>query len=98
MMRAFILFPLFAISQICQAFVTPDIYTLTQPASTSPDLGEDSRPPTVPSQSRSGNEPASRNDILMAPQKTCSRTELRVEHLSSRLRRRPELVNNLPEA
>ena len=54
-MRAFILLLLFAISQICQAFTTPDIYTLTQPAGASPDLGENSQPPAVPSKSRSGD-------------------------------------------
>ncbi|KNG47865.1 polysaccharide deacetylase [Stemphylium lycopersici] len=51
-MRSLILLPLFALLQICLAFVTPDIYSLTQPSGASPDLGASSRPPTVPSQSR----------------------------------------------
>jgi hypothetical protein len=51
-MHSFILLPLLAIFQICQAFISPDIYSLTQPAGASPDLGEEEQPPTVPSQSR----------------------------------------------
>jgi hypothetical protein len=51
-MRFFILLPLFAVFQLCQAFASPDIYSITQPAGASAALGEDSLPPTVPSKSR----------------------------------------------
>ncbi|KAJ4339702.1 hypothetical protein N0V95_007716 [Ascochyta clinopodiicola] len=51
-MHSSILLYLFAVLQICQAFVSPDIYSLTGPADASADLGEDSQSPTVPSESR----------------------------------------------
>jgi hypothetical protein len=51
-MRSLILLPLFALLHICQAFTSPDIYSVTQPAGASPDLGANSQPATVPSQSR----------------------------------------------
>ncbi|KAF1956445.1 hypothetical protein CC80DRAFT_525869 [Byssothecium circinans] len=46
------LLPLVALLQLCLAISSPDIYSLTQPAGESPDLGESSRSPTIPSQSR----------------------------------------------
>ncbi|KAF1930223.1 uncharacterized protein M421DRAFT_419278 [Didymella exigua CBS 183.55] len=51
-MNSLILLPIFFILQICHAFVSPDIYSITQPAGSSADPGENSQPLTVPSQSR----------------------------------------------
>ena len=85
-MHFLVLLPLFSILQICQAFVSPDIYSLTQPAGASADLGEDSQPPTVPSQSRLEER---RHTVIVflltALQQTCSRSELRAEHLPTKL-------------
>lgn len=55
-MRTLILLPLFWLLQICQAFQSPDIYSLTQPAGASAALSEDSQAATVPSKSRSGEQ------------------------------------------
>ncbi|KAI4906484.1 hypothetical protein J4E90_010558 [Alternaria incomplexa] len=64
-MRSFFLLPLLAILQICQAFSSPDIYKLTQPGGASPDLGEDSQPATVPSQSRHAAGPDSGLNVFL---------------------------------
>ena len=55
-MRTLILLPLFWLLQICQAFQSPDIYSLTQPAGASAALSEDSQAATVPSRSRLGEQ------------------------------------------
>ncbi|CAN9265021.1 unnamed protein product [Alternaria alternata] len=64
-MRSLILLPLFALLHICQAFTSPDIYSLTQPAGASPDLGANSQPATVPSQSRHAAGPNSGLNIFI---------------------------------
>ncbi|CAI6339289.1 unnamed protein product [Periconia digitata] len=62
-MRSFALLPLLA--QLCRAFVSPDIYTVVQPDTPSPDPGQSSRPPTVPSQSRHAAGPASGLNLFL---------------------------------
>ncbi|KAF2866042.1 hypothetical protein BDV95DRAFT_505630 [Massariosphaeria phaeospora] len=64
-MRSLMLLFAFAVFRICQAFVSPDIYSFTQPATPSRDLGENSQPATVPSQSRHANGPASGLNIFI---------------------------------
>ncbi|KAH6648738.1 hypothetical protein BKA67DRAFT_522798 [Truncatella angustata] len=62
-MRFFLL--AFAFLQTCQAFTSPDIYSVTQPAGSSPDPGVDSQPATVPSASRHASGPASGLNIFL---------------------------------
>ncbi|KAF2637141.1 hypothetical protein P280DRAFT_501014, partial [Massarina eburnea CBS 473.64] len=64
-MRSLILFILCALLQLCQAFISPDIYSITQPAGSSADLGEASQPATVPSQSRHAAGPDSGLNIYL---------------------------------
>ncbi|KAF7444281.1 hypothetical protein A1F99_108340 [Pyrenophora tritici-repentis] len=64
-MRSLILLSLFAVLQLCQAFVSPDIYSLVGPAGTSASPSEDSLPPTVPSQSRHAAGPNSGLNIFL---------------------------------
>ncbi|EMD65107.1 hypothetical protein COCSADRAFT_141665 [Bipolaris sorokiniana ND90Pr] len=64
-MRTLILLPLFWLLQICQAFQSPDIYSLTQPAGASAALSEDSQAATVPSRSRHAAGPSSALNIFV---------------------------------
>ncbi|KAK6078358.1 polysaccharide deacetylase [Seiridium cupressi] len=55
----------FAFLRTCQAFTSPDIYSITQPAGSSSDPGVDSKPATIPSQSRHAAGPASGLNIFL---------------------------------
>ncbi|KAI1872656.1 hypothetical protein JX265_005536 [Neoarthrinium moseri] len=55
----------FVFLKTCQAFTSPDIYSITQPAGSSPDPGVNSQPATVPSQSRHATGPASGLNIFL---------------------------------
>ncbi|KAJ4295354.1 hypothetical protein N0V90_007366 [Kalmusia sp. IMI 367209] len=64
-MRSLVYIFFFAFLNVCQAIVSPDIYSFTQPEGSTPGLGDASLSPAVPSQSRHGNGPASGLNIFL---------------------------------
>jgi hypothetical protein len=91
-MRSLILLPLFAVLRTCQAFKSPDIYSFTQAATSSPGLGPDSLPPIAPSQSRCEIISKIANYLLTALRQAWIWCKVWVEHFPARLGRGSELV------